>query len=59
MNQDLKPFYETAHQVYLELQKADNVPFNTLFKPNILHESQFLSLLNVLVKMGLAINRLS
>lgn len=58
MNQDLKPFYETAHQVYLELQKADNVPFNTLFKPNILHESQFLSLLNVLVKMGLAINRL-
>ncbi|BBE19489.1 phage T7 exclusion protein [Aquipluma nitroreducens] len=58
MNQDLKPFYETAHKIYQELLSGDNIQFQSVFNPSLLHENQFQSLIDILVKLGFIINRL-
>lgn len=58
MNIDLKPFYETAHKIYLELISKENIQSKKIFDPSILHENQFQCLINILVKIGFAINQL-
>jgi hypothetical protein len=59
MNQDLKPFYETAHKIYQELLSGDNIPFQRVFNPSLLHENQFQALIDILVRLEFIIRRLN
>ena len=48
MKSDLKPFYETTHNLLFNLEKSESVRFNQIYKSDLLHQSQFQTLITIL-----------